>query len=358
MVQVKNMSVKEFKKRIQMEQVVCFGAGQEFSNLCKKYPCLSSRLMYVVDNSKKNGVVRDCEKNIPIISFEQIDSRIKNAIVLVTSIKYAKEIIEQIEKIQICEEINVYIPHFFYNENSFGKISSLGAEVIPRKIHYCWFGGNKLPTQFKRNIETWKKYCPDYEIICWNESNYDYTKSKYMRQAYEAKKWGFVSDYARIDIVNNHGGIYLDTDVELLKPLDSLLQYNMFCGFESSEYVAFGLGFGAKKNHNILREILELYEDLEFLNKDGSLNLTTCPIYQTKVLMSHGLIPNNTCQEYEDFIVFSNEYFAPIDGCGIGFPSENSFSIHQYAATWYEKEAQLELEVIRNDVKDILAIMQ
>ena len=102
--------------------------------------------------------------------------------------------------------------------------------MIPKKIHYCWFGGNPLPELAIRCIESWKKYCPDYEIIRWDESNYDVTKNKYMYQAYENKRWGFVPDYARLDIIYNYGGIYLDTDVELLNSLDDLLDQKCFLG--------------------------------------------------------------------------------------------------------------------------------
>ena len=123
--------------------------------------------------------------------------------------------------------------------------------MIPKVIHYCWFGGNPIPEKDRRYIEGWKEKCPDYEIIEWNERNYDVSKNKYMAQAYEEKKWGFVSDYARLDLVYQYGGIYFDTDVELLKPLDNLLELEMFCGFESTKYVNFGIGFGAEKENPV-----------------------------------------------------------------------------------------------------------
>ena len=117
---------------------------------------------------------------------------------------------------------------------------------IPKVIHYCWFGGNPKPKLVQKCIHSWKKYCPDYEIIEWNESNFDISSCPlYVRQAYDVKKWAFVSDYARLKIIHTCGGIYLDTDVELIKSLDSLLEYNAFFGFEDGKYVATGLGFGA-----------------------------------------------------------------------------------------------------------------
>ena len=128
--------------------------------------------------------------------------------------------------------------------------------MIPKIIHYCWFGGNEIPENDKKCIESWKKYCPDYKIIRWDESNYDYKKNSYMREAYEAKKWGFVPDYARLDIIYNYGGIYLDTDVELLKSLDEILDCEGFFGFESENLVNLGLGFGAVKGNEIIRDMM------------------------------------------------------------------------------------------------------
>ena len=127
--------------------------------------------------------------------------------------------------------------------------------MIPKKIHYCWFGNNPLPEKDRKCIESWKKYCPNYEIIRHDENNYDISKNKYMKQAYESKKWGFVPDYARLDIIYNEGGIYLDTDVELTKNLDELLKYDAYMGFEDDIHVSPGLGFGAIKHHEGIKKL-------------------------------------------------------------------------------------------------------
>lgn len=128
-------------------------------------------------------------------------------------------------------------------------------ERIPKIIHYCWVGGANKPKSVQYCIDTWKKYCPDYEIIEWNEDNYDFSKNQYMKEAYNSKKWGFVPDYARLDIIYQHGGIYMDTDVEMVASLDSLLEYEGFFGFENTGngqfYVNCGHGFGAVPNHPI-----------------------------------------------------------------------------------------------------------
>ena len=109
--------------------------------------------------------------------------------------------------------------------------------MIPKKIHYCWFGGNPLPPLAVKCIESWKKYLPDYEIKEWNESNFDLNYNDYVREAYEAKKWAFITDVVRLYAMVTEGGIYMDTDVEVLKPLDELLQYDAVSGFESSSRI-------------------------------------------------------------------------------------------------------------------------
>ena len=207
--------------------------------------------------------------------------------------------------------------------------------MIPKIIHYCWFGGNPLPDEYKKYMESWRKFCPDYEIIEWNESNYDVTKNKYMHEAYEAKKWAFVSDYARLDIIYNHGGIYLDTDVELIKSLDDLLINEAYMGMESKYYVATGLGFGAIKGHKVVKELRDYYDDMSFFNPDGSYNLTPCPIYQTQCLMKKGLVQKNEKQLIRGVTIYPSEYFSPISPTGFKQKlTPNTYSIHHYSASW------------------------
>ena len=136
--------------------------------------------------------------------------------------------------------------------------------MIPKVIHYFWFGEQPLTDLAKKCIDSWKKYCPDYEIKLWNEQNYDISKNQYMLQTYKSKKYGFTVDFARLDIIYTYGGIYLDTDVELLKSLDDILNDKCFMGFESNENVALGLGFGAEAGNEIIYSLMHVYDDLNF----------------------------------------------------------------------------------------------
>ena len=206
---------------------------------------------------------------------------------------------------------------------------------IPKVIHYCWFGRGKLPKLAKKCIKSWKKYCPDYEIICHNEDNFDLTQNRYLREAYEAKQWAFVSDYARLKIIYDQGGIYLDTDVELLKPLDQLLDQNGFMGFDEKGIVATGLGFGAEKGNPIVGEFLKDYDEISFLREDGTYDLTPCPDRNTAALKRLGMDLTNTHQTFMDTVFLPQEYLCPMDYyTGKKTITDKTFSIHHYSASW------------------------
>ncbi len=252
------------------------------------------------------------------------------------------------DQIRYNTEISIevmFIEYFMqYNEERMVHGISLDAEQkkrqIPKKIHYFWVGGNPMPEKYIQCIESWKRFCPDYEIIEWNESNYDITKIKYMKEAYENKKWGFVPDYARLDIIYNNGGIYLDTDVEIVKSFDDLLDCDAFIGFESRYYVNAGSGFGAKKYNNAIKKMMEIYEKESFVNPDGTLNMIASPSYQTAVLKKLGLECNGMYQKLKDIEVFPANYFSPKSFyTGINWQDENTYSIHHYDATWVKGKA-------------------
>ncbi|UNP76362.1 glycosyl transferase [Bacillus nitratireducens] len=220
--------------------------------------------------------------------------------------------------------------------------------MIPKIIHYCWFGGNPLPESAEKCIESWKKYCPDYEIIQWNETNYDVTKNRYMYEAYQNKKYGFVPDYARLDIVHTYGGIYLDTDVELIKSLDDLLKLDAFCGVEhNSKYVALGLGFGGNIENKTLRCMLDAYNTMSFI-KDGEPDLTPAPKINTKALYSLGYNYKKSVFNCGELKVFPSEYFCPQDfETGKLTITPNTYSIHHYDSSWYSPVETYALEMKR-----------
>ena len=214
---------------------------------------------------------------------------------------------------------------------------------IPRIIHYCWVGGAPKPESVLSCIESWKKCCPDYEIREWNETNYDFTKNKYMNEAYEAKKWGFVPDYARLDIIYQHGGIYLDTDVEAIRSFDALLDNDAFLGFENTgdgKYqIACGLGFGAARGNEVILALRDSYDGRSFRNEDGSLNLTAAPVYTTQDLLRFGLVPENTDQKLPGVTVYASDVLCPKEfASGKLSCTERTVSIHRYDSSWWSEE--------------------
>lgn len=353
MINLQNCTVKEFLHLAESKQIVCFCAGQKLREFCERFQ-LTDKILYVADNFKCGQTLQVGCASLPVISMAQLDDRCREAVCVITSMEYAGEIVQQLDNISICNDVKVYLYELLHEECRGIEWRHDEPQVIPKKIHYCWFGKGSMPAHFRDNIRSWEKYCPDYEIIQWNESNYDVSKNKYMLQAYEKKKWGFVPDYARLDIVNTYGGIYFDTDVRVIKSFDILLQYELFCGFENIGSVNFGQGFGARKNHPIIQDMLHEYEDLSFVNEDGSINITPSPAYQTFALERYGLQKNGKVQQRENMLVLSPEYFSPVNEFGYGNPTEDTFSIHQYAATWYDEEQKKRKEKIINTYEYIL----
>lgn len=216
-----------------------------------------------------------------------------------------------------------------------------GENMISKTIHYCWFGGNPKPKLAKKCIRSWKKHCPDYEIIEWNEDNFDMQSCPlYVCQAYEAKKWAFVTDYVRLQIVYEHGGIYMDTDVELLKSLDPILDNGAYFGFEDGTYIATGLGFGAIKGHPILKELMDDYQDILFILEDGTYDKTTCPHRNTEVLLRKGLRQDNTMQTIDgDILILPSVFLCPIVYySGEKNITDDTISIHWFDASWQTKQ--------------------
>lgn len=216
--------------------------------------------------------------------------------------------------------------------------------MIPKIIHYCWFGRNPKPELMQKCISSWKKYCPDYEIIEWNEDNFDITQNAYAKEAYDEKKWAFVTDYARLWIIYTQGGIYLDTDVELIKPLDTLLDSEAFFGFEDEKSINTGLGFGAVKGNRLVECMLKDYEDIHFLKADGNYDKLPCPIRNTNAIAKYLPEQFNGRQiiYLRDATLYPPEFFCPLSADGRSMKkTKNTYSIHWYSATWLSEDEMI-----------------
>ena len=231
--------------------------------------------------------------------------------------------------------------------------------MIPKTIHYCWFGRNTLPEMAKECIESWKKFLPDYEIKEWNEDNFNVNITTYTAEAYKAKKYAFVSDYARFWILYNYGGLYFDTDVEILKPLDDIITRGGFMGMEKMEGNTFdnfsndtvmvnpGLGLGVEKGHELYKEILDVYSNRHFITWSGNFTGTVVTT-TTNHLLGKTCINKNEINEYEGIFIYPDEYFDPMNFYTKEITiTENTRTIHKYATTWNMGERNSRLKDIK-----------
>lgn len=217
--------------------------------------------------------------------------------------------------------------------------------MIPKKIHYCWFGGKTLPRDVVRCINSWKKHAPDYEIIQWNESNIDIDKYPFMKSAYENKAWAFVSDFARLLVVYENGGVYLDTDVELLKAIDPLLKYRFFMGKQQGGHPTTGLGYGAEKNNDVVLNMIRMYDNIIFSEHEK--NKITCPLMNSKVIYDLGYTDSETIWEKDGIAIFPSKYFDPIaQGNTQNLLCADSYSIHHYAGSWTSKSNRAKRKLV------------
>ena len=205
--------------------------------------------------------------------------------------------------------------------------------MIPKTIHYCWFGGNNLPEDAKKCINSWKKYLPDFDIKEWNESNFDIECCEYVKQAYKMKKWAFVSDYARFWILYHYGGLYFDTDVEIIKDMHSIIERGAFMGCETINKCAPGLGLGVNPGLGLYKEILDYYQELHFDMKNGITE--TVVDHTTHILKKHGWEGNGSVELIDGIYVYPPEYFCPMDyTTGSLNITDHTYAIHWYSASW------------------------
>lgn len=333
----------EFISRVKNKKLYCFGAGKGLHSFINRDYGIA--VEGVIDNYcyKNRTSVYLYEKVVKVISIENfMELYDKDTAVIITCPTAIVEVLKQLDSIYVCDGMDCYVDYLIPLQTDHTEIhieNKPTKAVIPKKIHYCWFGGKEIPVEYRNYMKTWEKFCPGYDIIRWDESNYNVHKNRYVKEAYEQGKWAFVSDYARVDILYQEGGIYFDTDVELIASFDEFLVWELFCGFERGGYINSGLGIGAIKGHPILKSILDVYESMSFIREDGSLNMKTCPVIQTEVMEQHGFKGNGEFQLKDNVAVFPMEFFAPTDFEGaVGRITEYTYSVHHYAHPMHNVE--------------------
>lgn len=211
--------------------------------------------------------------------------------------------------------------------------------MIPKIIHYCWFGRGPMPELALKCIESWHRFMPDYEYRLWNEDSFDVNSVPYVKEAYEARKFAFVTDYVRLYALFTEGGIYMDTDVEVLKPYDDLLALPGFTGYEGSKYLPPVTGTMASEPQNAwVKEQLDSYSGTHFLLPDGSLDTTTNTVRITRIMKAGGFVPDGKKQIYKDMHIFPVEYFCPRQTTGEIIKTDNSYCDHHFMGSWGDKK--------------------
>lgn len=207
--------------------------------------------------------------------------------------------------------------------------------MIPKVVHYCWFGRGEMPELAKKCIASWKTFLPDYQIKEWNEDNFDINCNQYVKEAYESRKFAFVTDYVRLYAIYTEGGVYMDTDVEVLKTLDPFLHHHAFSGFETDGNVPTGMMAG-EKGSIWAKELLDMYDNRKFIMADGSFDMTTNTTVITKYMLGKGLVLNNRYQDLTKLCtMYPAEYFCPKDHrTGTIKCTSNTVCIHHFAGSW------------------------
>lgn len=225
--------------------------------------------------------------------------------------------------------------------------------MIPKIIHYCWFGGNPKPENTEKYINSWKKFCPDYEIKEWNEANFDVNQNDYCREAFDAKKWAFVSDYVRLKVLYDYGGVYMDTDVEVMKPLEPLLKYNVVMGYESTRTIPTGTMMASLHNAWIY-SLLKDYDNRKFKQPDGEYDFTTNVTAITKITKEKYKLKLNGKKILfaDNFLILPFDYLcAKSYQTGELHITPNTYTIHHFSGSWVPAERKIFVDEVRKNFK-------
>lgn len=331
-------------------KIVIFGMGVIGSTVTVQLLCeynLDKRILFCVDNDRTlwKSTVNIGGRDIEILSPDMLKGFTDNITIFVTLSRYGK-VIEQLNSIAGTSNYSCYIIPIlclrnFHNTGGKGVLKTSDRMVIPKKIHYMWLGGKKIPSNIQKCIDSWRKFCPDYELVKWDESNYDVHKNIFVAQAYDNRLFGFVPDFARLDILYEYGGIYLDTDVELRRNLDELLYQEAFCSVEKWQVLNFGGCSGAIKGHSALVPFLRLWEKHNIIRYDGTVNNISSGFIDTTLAFSAGYKVNGQNQSIMGMNVYTYDYFHPYDYMsGKIDETDDTFSVHHFNGGWLSNETK------------------
>lgn len=337
----RNYSYENFLRNLGNKKIIQFGASSAWHYYLKVFPDISEKVLdrtqFIVDNNlAKQGQKFEINNRKFLINNVKALKEEMNYVILITvSLAYQKNICEQLLALELPENTECYslplMTHSSQKTNNDCVDKYLEKNRNPvnvPKIHSFWFSGEEKPDLYKRCIDSWYKYCPEFEIIEWNADNYDVTKNQYMREAFEHRKWAFVSDYARLDVVYNYGGIYLDMDVELLASLEKLLNVESFFCRQEDGLLELGSGFGALPGDLFIKEMLDTYVDRKLVLDDGKIDMTPQPEWLNRVMVKNGFYKCHDSQIIGNRLVLSNDYIM----CSTG---DNTTQMAKLGVHWH-----------------------
>lgn len=361
MLKIKNCGPIEFRKYARGKKIYVWGAGRALETCLNLY-FEGQYIQAVLDNNSNlwGSSVKHDGKNVIIGGKKMLlqyiaEKGIDNSLLMITSPIYAPDIVAELDEIPEFDGLECFLQVIIRStkenipEYSFSK----GKQIIPKTIHYIWIGDNPLPKSFKNNIDTWRKYNPEYEIICWNEKNYNFKKCDYVREAYENKYYSFASNYARLDIVFNHGGIYLDTDVECISNFDKLLNDEAFFNMGCADRINMGCGFGSIAGHSVLENMMTSLSKGKFILANGKPGLKTFNSFINPIMKEYGFKLENLYQKKSGVVLYPCEVMSPKTINGLpDFMSEKTVSIHQEVGTWRNEREKKAINDIEKFIKE------
>lgn len=337
---------------LKTKDIYCLGYGKHFKNITLPFlkdSGLIENLRGFVDSSEDQISINDMSYDS--ISRSDLASLPGEHTVLLIAVTGYREILSQLKSDSKLAGLNA-IPSI-YLEALYEDILMLAARqapmgfrkndkpIIPRVIHAIWFSDNRMPEKYCMCLESWKKHAPDFEIKIWTLDTYKPESCLFFEQAVKDENWAFASDYARADLLRRYGGVYMDLDVEMIRPIDDLLYNDAYMSFESLGRIECGSGMGAQKGNRIIDEICKSYESRPYFKEDGSWDNSTCPVRYTKVIEKHGLKKNGGFQFVEDITIYPFEVLtAKSFDTGLIYKTDRTYTVHHHNGTWVPASAR------------------
>lgn len=348
--------IERYFEKLKTKDIICWGNGKHYRNIT--YPFL-----------QKSGLIKNLKGFADASDKEKLAQMDRDKTVILIAVTGYEEILGQLkadERLSGFEAVPSIYLEALYEDMLLLSVNKpplnyrkKDKPVIPKLIHAIWFSRDPMPELYLRCLESWKKYAPDYEIKIWNMETYKPDKCLFFEQAIEHKNWAFASDYARADLLYRYGGIYMDLDVEMLRPVDDLLYNDAYMSFESLDRIECGSGMGSRLGHPIIKEICESYEKRPYLKADGTWDNSTCPVRYTQVIEKHGLKKDGGFQFVEDITVYPFEVLTGKSfDTGIIYSSDLSYTVHHHNGSWIPDPAHKAMNERYNKIQRFLESLE